>query len=79
MPAREYVRAWAHYRFATLEHAPRAEQAQRASAIAHLHVRLRDADPVFRYLNGPLVRYLVEHEPHVPMAHAPPTPRLSLG
>lgn len=74
-PAREYVHAWANYRLSVLEQAPESVQQKRAEAIARLHDRLASADPVFRHVNGPLKRYLLEHEPGIPIERARAEPR----
>ena len=71
MPILEYIHAWVRYRLVTLEQAPSTEQQERASAIARLHGVLKSIDPVFNYINGPLTRYLLEHEPQIPLARPP--------
>ncbi|MPV66881.1 hypothetical protein [Burkholderia sp. BE17] len=70
MPMLEYIRAWARYRLATLEHMLSAVQQERAGAIAHLHGALDRGDPVFRHIYGPLQRYLLKCEPQIPIEHA---------
>jgi hypothetical protein len=67
VPLRAYICAWANYRISVSDRQSRAEQQKRAERIGSMHSHLRSTDAVFNYLSEPLLAYLRQCEPQIPL------------